>query len=523
MATTTMQSVLSADGSLAAVVAPSSSSSSRLLIQVYQIGASSCSLQLTLTHSTQNALKDLVFCGNSMVAGLMGTSEVLVWDLERGVVANKMMASTEDQDFLALAASDEKHFSILTKHSQKLFVYDYLASSNKLTRKIKSGRFEGEGDEAFLAVSKKHVVVQTSAGARIMDRESGNKVGKIKSKKLSRIFICPSDSNVLVGVQNSGAVVLYSISTAKKLASVPQVLSSSTFALQLEKQNQDEHILLADHTLYNIKGSSSDKLAQIDSSRPTAMFLIQQKLLALIHQKTGGCQAEWIDLQADDLPTTVKLGTQQQEKKEPESMETSKRKKSSETQILGPGQAGAEMAPPTKKAKAASDENNEASEEDAAKEISIAERLQQLSNAMDDDDDEDDDEEDDTPGPKTSFKPRKATTESLKELLSQALQSGDDALLELALGVRDSKVISTTLKEIEPSLILVLVSKLTTRLASTPMRAEQLATWLSFCLKTGRFRPQHLTALRNLLFERIESFSDLLRLEGRLSMMCDVE
>jgi U3 small nucleolar RNA-associated protein 5 len=515
----TMQSVRSADGSLAAVVAPSSASSSRLLIQVYQINASSCSLQLTLTHSTQNALKDFIFCGNSMVVGLMSTSEIVLWDLERGVVANKMIASSEDQDFLALATADEKHFSILTRHSQKLYVYDYLASSNKLTRKVKSGRFEGEAEDTFLAVSEKHVVVQTSAGARIMDRESGNKVGKIKSKKLSRVSFCPNDHNVLIGVQNSGAVVLYDISTTKKMASVPQSLSSSICALQLE-QNKDHYTLLADHTLYHINGSSSDKMTQFTSSKPTAMFLMQQKVLALIHQKTGGCRAEWINLQDDGLPSTIKLGEQQQEKKEAESKEHSKRKKSSETQILGPGQAGAEIAPPTKRVRAALDEeNNESSEENSEKEISIAERLQQLSNAMDDNEEEDND----SIGPNSSFKPKQATTESLKELLSQALQSGDDSLLELALGVRDTQIISTTMKEIEPSLILVLVSKLTTRLASTPMRAEQLATWLSFCLKTGRFQPHHLSALRNLLFERIESFSDLLRLEGRLSMMCDVE
>eukprot|EP00980_Cylindrotheca_fusiformis_P001271 scaffold332_cov117-Cylindrotheca_fusiformis.AAC.31 len=514
-----MQSVLSYDGSLAAVVSPASGS--RLLVQVYQVAASSCSLQMTLTHSTSNPLKQLVFCGNSMVVGLMGTSEVVVWDLDRGVVSNKMMASSEDQNFLSLAGDFKgTHYSILAQHSQKLYVYEYLAATNKLTRKIKSGRFEGESEDVFLAVSEKHVVVQASADARVMDRESGKKVGKIKSKKLSRIFICPNDPNILAGVQNAGAVVLYDLSTFKKVVSVPQVITSSTCALQLVRKEDESHTLLADQTLYNIDGTSIEKLSQLTSSRPTAMFLIQDRLLALIREKTGGCTAEWVELTSDDLPSSIDLG--KVKKEEAEKKEAGKRKSSSDAMILGPGQAGTEIAPPKKKVKAMTEADDENETEDAAaNEMSIAERLQQLSNALDEDGAED--EEEDEAGPNSSFKPKQATTESLKELLTQALQSGDDSLLELALGVNDKQIISTTLKEIEPSLILVLVSKLTTRLASTPMRAEQLAKWLSYCLKTGRFQPHQLSALRNLLYERIESFSDLLRLEGRLSMMCDIE
>merc|ERR1719223_397824 len=100
---------------------------------------------MTLTHTSPNPLKSLVFCGTSMVVGLMGTSEIVAWDLERGVVASKMMSSSEDQNFLDLAGDLEgTKFSLLTQHSQKLYVYDYLASNCKLTRKVKSGRFEGD-------------------------------------------------------------------------------------------------------------------------------------------------------------------------------------------------------------------------------------------------------------------------------------------------------------------------------------------------------------------------------------------
>ena len=104
----------------------------------------------------------------------------------------------------------------------------------------------------------------------------------------------------------------------------------------------------------------------------------------------------------------------------------------------------------------------------------------------------------------------------------------EDALIEKALEVRDAKVISTTMKEIDSSLVGTLISKLTARLASNPLRAESLTPWLSHCLKQGRFQSQQqsiqlLAPLRNLICERTESLPDLLLLEGRLTSMCDID
>ena len=195
---------------------------------------------------------------------------------------------------------------------------------------------------------------------------------------------------------------------------------------------------------------------------------------------------------------------------------------------MGPGQAGIE-APFNKKTKKALEDDMEMEDDDDdddGKGISIAERLEQLTKALEEDageerGDDDHEDEDAIAAAARSFKPKKATTESLKEFLTQALQSEDDHLLELALSVRDVKVISQTIQEIEQSLIITLLGKLTTRLATTPLRAESLAVWISHCLKNGQFQVHHLASLRNLLNDRIESFSDLLRLEGRLSMMCE--
>jgi hypothetical protein len=527
---TFLQSALSADGSLSAVVIPSSSN--RLLVQIYQVSASSCSLQLTLTHtSKEGSIERVAFLNSSSLVGLIGSKEIVVWDLSRGVVSEKIVPS-DDQQFLDVAVvvdSEEPQIYALTANQQKLYVYEY--NGAKLARKIKSGRLEDGG--ASVAVSSKHVIVRTSQGMRVMSRETGQKVAKLKvtGSEKNAMIICPTDPNVLVAIKDSGAAVLYSIDTCKALCEIPQDNVSSSTSLQVVKEDSSlSYSLLVNDRLYSVEEKSHELLTRLSSKHQSSLFLYKSKLLSIVHPKSGGPQSQWYELDDSDLASNIQLGESPEGK-----TDTPKRKaaiQTAEPTILGPGQAGSEAAPPTKKTKKAGEDNNmevddnddESDEEDGdEKGISIAERLQQLTDTLEheDDDDDDDDDEGRVDASGSSFKPSKATTESLKEFLTQAVQSDDDALLELALAVRDVKVISQTLKEIDSALVVVLLGKITARLASTPLRAESLAVWLSYCLKTGRFQSHELASLRNLLHERIESFPDLLRLEGRLSMMCE--
>jgi len=242
---------------------------------------------------------------------------------------------------------------------------------------------------------------------------------------------------------------------------------------------------------------------------------------------------QWIDFSEDnedELPSIYKLDGKQNSKGTNDKTNAKKRN-ASEIKILGPGQAGSENVIAAKKLKASQDDDDEmdvspnGENDDASKNLTIAERLQMLTDALDEEENNNSDERVKAAIAaavgKTDFKPQKATTESLKELLTQALQSSDDSLLELALSVHDVKMIATTIKEMNEDLLVILLGKLTSRLASSPLRAEVLSVWISNCLKRGSFDSDHLAVLRNMLYERIESFSDLLRLEGRLSMMVD--
>ncbi|KAG7366717.1 hypothetical protein IV203_029387 [Nitzschia inconspicua] len=585
--TTLLQSAVSPDGSVVAIVAPSaSSSSSRHVIQIYQVSETSTSLQLTLTHTSNQSMEQLVFVGKSLVLGRLGHHEVVVWDLHRGVVATKLLAA-DDQSFLAVAsnaASDDRYY-ILVRNGPKLYIQEYQVANHKLVRKIKSGHLhEGEVDAemedmestpnlATMVVTSSHLAVRTrDSGIRIMSQDTGKKVGKMKIKSLNGaetaldMAVCEGNPNTLAVVQDAGnaTTVLYDMSSCKEVVRVsPKKATSSGDSechLQLvvaSESNDQRYTLLRNNVLLSVDASSSshELLTQLSSDHPVALFLRKTKVLALMYQRGAECEARWVshgeDESSSSLPAVVALDQEPEPHDQQQSDRAgAKKRKPTETTVLGPGQAGMETASSVKKVRVNEDNDDEEMGKDEAKvdehddeeddddendegqNMTIAERLAMLKEALDedaDDGDDDDHVDEDEEGvdfvasDKTtiSFKPKRATTESLKELLSQALQSSEDNLLELALMVRDVKIIATTLKEMDGELLVILLGKLTSRLASSPLRAESLSVWISHCLKRGTFHPEHLAVLRNLLYERIESFSDLLRLEGRLSMMVD--
>lgn len=566
-------SASSPDGRLAAIKATSNASSSRQLIRIYQVGDTSTTLQSTLTHSSRLPLAELKFLGRKSVLGLFGCQEVVVWDLNRGVVSATLSAQ-EDQRFLALATpshdndDNENNYYILVSHGPKLVVREYASSNNKLVRKIKSGRMNacddaddgevGSKNAASLVVTPSHLIVRAKGcGIRVMDKNTGKKTGKINTNESTssigdtygiEMSSCVGNSNILVVLEDSGNAVLYDISVCKevgRLSTSGVIPQKANLQLVAQETTDDSFVLLHSNSLYSVligKSFKTEKLVQFSTNEPLALFLKSGKALALTQQKSSEYRIQWIDYATrNELPSVYKLDQNQNSNGKNDPVNTRKRN-ASEIKVLGPGQAGNEKISSAKKLKANIEDRDEigvsdhgkngdlnGDNNDASNSLTIAERLQMLTDALDE---EENDEEilDSDAGVtaaiaaavgKTKFKPQKATTESLKELLTQALQSSDDSLLELALSVHDVNIISTSIKEMHEDLLVILLGKLTSRLASSPLRAEVLSIWISNCLKRGSFDSNHLAVLRNMLYERIESFSDLLRLEGRLSMMVD--
>lgn len=245
--------------------------------------------------------------------------------------------------------------------------------------------------------------------------------------------------------------------------------------------------------------------------------------------------------------------------------------------VLGPGEGGAESLtvtdrsakrskPESAAAAAEADSGSEADEfalpdiedeeEGGGATGTIADRLARLTAEFEQDDSDSDAEIDEEAasalfGPGSGKRRQgKATSESLATLLRQALSSNDDTKLEVALHVGDKKVIENSIQALaredeeaetgdsdeakRGGMIIALLSKLVTRLARKPGRAEELSVWIRTVLlvlisgssgpgrRMGREQKRvaaSLGPLRNLLNERVESLPHLLRLEGRLSLL----
>ena len=432
------------------------------------------------------------------------------------------------------------------------------------------GELHGRNDAAMsLIITSSHIAVCTKNNEiRIMDKQTGKKTGKISMKssttaahvgETSRTQLITSLGNphILVASKHDGDLIFYNLDSCKEVARLPSDGSESTeqgrvqSSLQvLARTKEDEFTVLRNGVLHSIVAAVSgenrspqyEKISQLSSDNPVSLFLRKNnKLLALTYQRLTEYRIQWIDLSSTKygvgIPALYKLDQPHVSTKDKNDGKTTTKRKPSDSKVLGPGQAGSEPIGSRKKIKLSTenmndDEENNCNNNDTN--ATIAERLKMLTDALNKEtDDIDDDDDDGDVKPKddittivgvasdTKFKPHKANTESLKELLTQALQSSDDSLLELALSVHDVKIIATTIKEMNEDLLVILLGKLTSRLATSPLRAEALSVWISHCLKQGSFDSEHLAVLRNMLYERIESFSDLLRLEGRLSMMVD--
>jgi hypothetical protein len=516
MASPTATLLTATSDSVVAVLHQSSIGHSRLSIPLYS--SLDGVLQSTLTCSLPSndvTVQKLVFASSEYLCALLSSDSVVIWSITRGVVAHTIKLSAFD-----LAPSSLDSLFVLTSKKNKLYLYEYTLESAKVIRKIKCG-ITTESN-AWLAVSESFAAVSHDNKVKILSLEDGSKVAKLKVDKSASIM---SMDGPRLAILTETGVVLYSIESGSPEEPVGQVFSQQPIhSLQIK----DSIMLVTTETstsLYKFPPSpTKDPLKPISiiSSSPDvetlriSFSLSKAVLVAVLHSSSKGIHIQRVShLDKDDSTVLeevlVGYPAEQDEEKDTPDASTKRTEPASTTTTLGPGQAGGEALQasdrPTKKAKTTP----------ATEDISIAERLQQLAQEMDRDDE---DEELAKKPSESSFSSKKATTESLVNILSQALSSGDDAMLELSLGVRDKRVIALSLKELDANLVSLLLTKVTSRLSHRPNRASELCVWISLILESGKIHEtQQLRPLRNLLQERVESFPHLLQLEGRLSML----
>ena len=85
--------------------------------------------------------------------------------------------------------------------------------------------------------------------------------------------------------------------------------------------------------------------------------------------------------------------------------------------------------------------------------------------------------------PKSRSAPIVPTSDSLSVLIEQALQGGDDSLLEQCLGCTDSSVVESTARRLSAQRIVPFLRKLVAKFEKRPTRGVLLTMWLSVVLR----------------------------------------
>lgn len=116
--------------------------------------------------------------------------------------------------------------------------------------------------------------------------------------------------------------------------------------------------------------------------------------------------------------------------------------------------------------------------------------------------------------------------DSLVTLIDQALQSGDDALLEQCLSYGDVSVIETTAESLPSGRVLLLMKRLVAKFEKRPSRGILLTRWLSAILRHHMSLlvslpdvSAQLAGLSQMLELRLASYSRLAALGGRLDLL----
>ena len=440
-----------------------------------------------------------------------------------------------------------------------------------------------------LAVSTNFVAVRTCRQiVKVMKIQDGQRVSKIKlndnhhhnnhsSNGSGGMVLALWEENphrVVVASGTLSNVLVHQCGPTKSTQLATLAVPEPPHYLELVQGNNDELVLLVQlannnnnsATLYKVPNTSSNKDASSSSSLLTnplcsmetstdirnARFHLQphhQCVLGIL-QTTNSIEIatrSYLDEESGDYLEKVEFGTQEQEDNDDDNDDDkkdsimgggNKRKMSMVASVLGPGQAGTEAVHvrdcvPLKKAKTKESLSpTKETETEDTQGPSIAERLSKLAKAFEEEEQEemDDDDDDDMEDSRATMTSKTVTTESLSSLLQQALSSGDESMLELALKVSPSSLsssslmIATSVQDLaldHPDLIGSLLTQLTVRLARRPTRAHQLLPWFQQVLPRVR-STQHLVPLKNLLQERVETLPSLLQLEGRLSMLANL-
>ncbi|KAL7558323.1 hypothetical protein ACA910_019353 [Epithemia clementina (nom. ined.)] len=532
----------------------SRSVTSILRVLIFQVASGS--LQTTLTHryraeeqmtgSLLNPIK-VLFVGSNLLAVLYD-EHLLTWDLKRGVVAHTIGAKSDVAFCDACSGeADNQDLSVYIlvsyRDTGRTQIHKFDAVTGTLKRKVKVAKGKAA---CGLGVTQDFLVVRHEDSLRVLSNSAtANKLHIYDSLTEANHM---NNHNLVVSKTTAATlsheqIVLIDLKSGGEISSVAlDKTTSANMSFNLWHNNASDLALVEGEKVYKISRDDGHILRSwscpFDNSLDLQVRVGHGDSVVAFLSKNGKYQVtlERLDETKDELELKWTLGNDSAAKQLTEKEKLKRKHAPPQETVVGPDEAGGDAllleGPSSKKSRLAAaldDEDDDDDDGGGGGNQALCERLQMLQQALDEEADENDDDDDNDENMVTGkdtevlgFHPRQATTESLGKMLDQALQSGDDKMLELALAVRDQTILLETCKELSNEHLLKLLNALTSRLAAKGSRAEHLCVWISVLLKSGRIRSiAHLQPLRNLIQERIEVFPDLLKLQGRLSLLSE--
>lgn len=483
-----------------------------------------------------------------------GKTVVFVHDVQQdGKIVKKIKSgSCDDDDRLGLAIHNQDMVAVcIGKKIKVINKTGETVSKCKIKSNDEGKASFGENKTCCLHFSSDGMVLlaSTPTSVHLFAVGNGKGIGVFRLSEVSSInFHTDGDKSIAAIVSNKSKVSLLEIGLSSKKKN-SNIEPFATIALPTHT-TENQTIINDAFFLSGKKGASDIMILELT---PRGINNVDVGMTKVSYRNDSS------QLQSGELYPKSSNANDNDEGKSADTENAKKRKAPSTNVVLGPGESGGEAMTVTdqtamKRLKTTGEDEDEDDEsgddfeleEGDEEEETIAQRLALLSSELDRDTEDEEELLKIQNGSSSKFLAKTATSDSLAILLRQSLMANDDTQLEVALQVTDKRVIENSIlglasdisdendDEAKGEIIIMLLTKLVTRLSRKPSRAQRLAFWIRTVLvaliskigsssvemgKAEREIASRLGPLRNLLSERVESLPELLRLEGRLSLL----
>ena len=453
---------------------------------------------------------------------------VVIWDLVRGVVS-QVIGSNASSSGSANVPSDVSFSadgrSVYVISATSPDVSEYTTKTGEFVKVWKGHK---KGIHKLAVNPKASVLALGSNSIKLIDTSSEGKKKKLDGHfpggmndlaftHCGRYLACASANNrevlvfdVQAGASTDAILVLPSRQIVQRV--VARAANGEISVLCIYDQGEGGCLLRA------ALESKHIHQIHIDARALGAAFSLDGRLLVAVGPVTQP-QLSVVDVETD-LPETITLPLEDAESIKARAKATHILSDLPLPTVLGPNEFGGSKRPLTedsltqdqKRSRSDSAEHVEGTDQTMEQRLAgLVDQLRQL----------------DTPVAKLDSLPTPTpTSDSLVTLVDQALQTGDDALLEQCFGCDDVDVVEETSRRLPTGRIVLLLRRLVSKFEKRPSRGLLLTRWLAALLRhhtaylvTVPDLTAQLAGLSQMLEQRLSSYSRLASLGGRLDLL----